>query len=211
MVDLAMLQVVRDLVAIFGVIAGFTYYVLTVRNAQRNQQHQLETRQTQFFTQFMERISTQEHLETLKEVLSWTWNDFDDFWEKYGEGNIDNWFKLMEACASYEHLGILLKEGMIDPMLIWHWGGMVRQLWDKFEPITMEYRRRYETPPKGMWWEWFEELVITLKETREIDIQSFDERLAQRKRRRGALGMPEYLLHPKPYPNLIQVSSILYG
>jgi hypothetical protein len=36
------LSVVRDLVAIFGVIAGFSYYVLTVRNAQRNQQHQLE-------------------------------------------------------------------------------------------------------------------------------------------------------------------------
>ena len=44
MVDLAMLQVVRDLVAIFGVIAGFVYYVLTVGNAQK-------TRRTQLFTQ----------------------------------------------------------------------------------------------------------------------------------------------------------------
>jgi hypothetical protein len=35
MVDLAMLQVVRDFVAIFGVIAGFSYYVLTVRNASK--------------------------------------------------------------------------------------------------------------------------------------------------------------------------------
>lgn len=38
MVDLTMLQVVRDLVAIFGVIAGFSYYVLTVRNAQRTRE-----------------------------------------------------------------------------------------------------------------------------------------------------------------------------
>jgi len=35
MVDLAMLQVVRDLVAIFGVIAGFSYYVMTVRNVNK--------------------------------------------------------------------------------------------------------------------------------------------------------------------------------
>jgi len=33
MVDLAMLQILRDLVAIFGVTAGFTYYVMMVRNS----------------------------------------------------------------------------------------------------------------------------------------------------------------------------------
>ena len=35
MVDPVTLQIVRDVVAIFGVIAGFSYYVLTVRNSQR--------------------------------------------------------------------------------------------------------------------------------------------------------------------------------
>ena len=30
------MRVIRDLVAIFGVIAGFTYYVLTVRNTQNS-------------------------------------------------------------------------------------------------------------------------------------------------------------------------------
>jgi sensor domain CHASE-containing protein len=32
------LSVIRDLVAIFGVIAGFSYYVLTVRANQKNQE-----------------------------------------------------------------------------------------------------------------------------------------------------------------------------
>ena len=48
------LDVIRDLVAIFGVIAGFSYYVMTVRINQKNQelmlkaqQQQLETRQAQ--------------------------------------------------------------------------------------------------------------------------------------------------------------------
>ncbi len=45
------LSVVRDLVAIFGVIAGFGYYVLTVRNKQENQRQQLETRQAQLYMQ----------------------------------------------------------------------------------------------------------------------------------------------------------------
>ena len=35
------LSVIRDLVAIFGVIAGFSYYVVTVRNQNRARQAQL--------------------------------------------------------------------------------------------------------------------------------------------------------------------------
>jgi len=55
MVDLLMLQVVRDLVAIFGVIAGFTYYVLTVRNAQK-------TRRALLFTQIYSDFTRPENL-----------------------------------------------------------------------------------------------------------------------------------------------------
>jgi len=32
MIDPVILQMVRDVVTIFGVVAGFTYYVLTMRN-----------------------------------------------------------------------------------------------------------------------------------------------------------------------------------
>jgi len=41
------ISVIRDFVAIFGVIAGFSYYVLTVRATRRNQDLQLDTRQAQ--------------------------------------------------------------------------------------------------------------------------------------------------------------------
>jgi hypothetical protein len=41
MVDLVMLQVMRDLVAIFGVIAGFSYYVMVVRNANKSRRTQV--------------------------------------------------------------------------------------------------------------------------------------------------------------------------
>ena len=41
MIDPVSLQMVRVVVAIFRVIAGFGYYVLTVRSKQRNQRLQL--------------------------------------------------------------------------------------------------------------------------------------------------------------------------
>jgi len=169
------------------------YYTMTLRNSQRAQQLQLETRQVQLFAQLNDKTSTPQYLNNLKEVLSWTWDDFDDFLEKYGmEKNPDDWFKLISVVVPLQHLGILLNEGLIDPMLLWHWRGPMPLFWDKFEPVVFEYRKRFESPPKGRLYEFIEDLNITMRETRETDIQNFDERLARRKRRREALGMPTY-------------------
>ena len=63
MVDPVTLQMVRDVVAIFGVIAGFTYYVLTVRSSQRTQRQQLETRQAQLFMQLYRLYDTKDFME----------------------------------------------------------------------------------------------------------------------------------------------------
>ena len=45
------LSVIRDLVAIFGVIAGLTYYMTTVRNQNR-------TRRAQLYMQIFNRLSS---------------------------------------------------------------------------------------------------------------------------------------------------------
>jgi hypothetical protein len=62
----------------------------------------------------MERTTSEQYMNNVNKVLSWTWNDFDDFWEKYGrEKNRDDWGRLMLVMAPMKHLGILLKEGMM--------------------------------------------------------------------------------------------------
>ena len=43
----------RDLIAIFGVVVGFTYYVMTVWNSQRMQKTRLNTRQARLFMQLL--------------------------------------------------------------------------------------------------------------------------------------------------------------
>ncbi len=55
--------------AIFGVIAGFTYYVLTVRNSQRMQQLQIETRKAQLYMQLFMRITSEEFLKKSIDLL----------------------------------------------------------------------------------------------------------------------------------------------
>jgi hypothetical protein len=85
MVDLAMLQVVRDLVAIFGVIAGLSYYVLTVRNSHRMQKMQLETRQAQLFMQIYSELSSKEFQHDYDNILANAeWDNYENFMQKYG-------------------------------------------------------------------------------------------------------------------------------
>jgi hypothetical protein len=72
MVDLALLQVVRDLVAVFGVIGGFTYYFITVRNQNKN-------RKAQLLMGLYETYRSPEFRTQWNRVIEQEWEDFDDF------------------------------------------------------------------------------------------------------------------------------------
>ena len=63
------------------------YYMMTLRNSQKAQQLQLETRQAQLFMQIYYTWSSSETINIRKELRTWTWTDYDDFIQKYGEAN----------------------------------------------------------------------------------------------------------------------------
>jgi len=78
MVDPTVLTMVRDIVAILGVIGGFTYYVMTVRSSQRNQtlslkaqEQALETRQAQLFMYIYDKWSSREYIKVRNEYSTW--------------------------------------------------------------------------------------------------------------------------------------------
>jgi len=115
------LSIIRDLVAIFGVIAGFSYYVLTVRNSQRmqeltlkSQEESTKARQTQLFMQIFQDINSEKSWETWLELVKCSYNDYDDFVHKYdSDVNPENWRKRMRFWYSYNAIGYLLKDGVI--------------------------------------------------------------------------------------------------
>jgi len=56
------------------------YYTLTLRNTQRTQQLQLETRQAQMFLTLYNRILDENFAQIQRDVQwVWEWNDFEDF------------------------------------------------------------------------------------------------------------------------------------
>ena len=79
------LSAVRDVVAIFGVIAGFTYYVSIVRNNQRNQKLALETRKLQIYTTYRQVFTHHDFMRRYVDVMyNQVWEDVDDYFQKYG-------------------------------------------------------------------------------------------------------------------------------
>ena len=145
MVDLG---VIRDLVAIFGVIAGFSYYVLTVRSNQRNQRQQLETRQAQLFMQLYQDLLSENNMRSLLDLLNMEWEDYDDFERKLGSDyNPDSFVKRTSIWFRMNGIGSLLRDGLMDPEKVFDLlGTWIIWLWMKWEPIIKEHRVRYYQP-----------------------------------------------------------------
>ena len=142
------LSTIRDLVAIFGVIAGFSYYVLTVRANQRNQKHQL-------FQAFMTAMTTPEVVRDWYTIYNLEWSEYDDFMEKYGwENNPDMWVKISFYWQRYNQFGHQIKIGAFDISQFYDAGtDGFALMWKKYEPIIFEMRRRVPSTPLifGQW------------------------------------------------------------
>jgi len=114
MVDLVMLQVMRDLVAIFGVIAGFSYYVMVVRNANKS-------RRTQVVLNLRSTLFNEEMNRNNIELLSMQWEDFEDFQRKYDSTvSPDKFSRRWKTWSNYEGMGYLLHEGIIDIDMVYN-------------------------------------------------------------------------------------------
>ena len=141
------LSTIRDVVTIVGVIAGFSYYVLSVWNQNR-------TRQAQLFMQIFDRLNAKESRKQLGEFIwVWEWTDFDDFWDKYGPvGNIDDWASFNSFNVYYEGIGVMIKRGLIDPTFVDDiMSGEIIRVWEKFEPVVIEWRKRQNWPQAFEW------------------------------------------------------------
>jgi hypothetical protein len=68
-------------------LAAF-YYINTLRNTRKNQELQLETRQTQLFMDIFKTWASKEFQRDLEQMrYTWEFDGFDDFFEKYGVEN----------------------------------------------------------------------------------------------------------------------------
>jgi hypothetical protein len=118
-----------------------------VRAAQRNQQHQLETRQAQLFSQYHLRFN--ENFDKYVDIITnWEYDDLDDFQRKYGQlENPEAYREMVKLTSFLEGLGVLVKRNLTSKELVSDlMSGFIVRFWEKFKPYTLELRTRYDWP-----------------------------------------------------------------
>ena len=146
MVDPPTVSMIRDTVAIFGVIAGFTYYVLTVQNTRKNQKQQLETRQAQLYTNIWNQsINNPNWMKNFLIVQGLEWKTQDEYFETcpLNDTSSENFMALWQVGMFFEGLSPIFKQGSFNldyffPSYYW----MLSTFWGKLEPIIVELRER---------------------------------------------------------------------
>jgi hypothetical protein len=131
------------------------YYALTLRKAEKDRQTTIDTRQAQLFMQIREKWDI-DMIRRRFEIMSWEWDDYHDFIEKYGpDTNPDAWSKLISMGQFFEGIGVLVKRGFIDPALVDDLlSGPIIQFWEKTEPFFVEMREVMKWPQAGEWLEY---------------------------------------------------------
>jgi hypothetical protein len=139
MVDLAEIQAAYYMVAATGVLVAAIYYIYNMRISQRNSKAALDTRQAQLLMQIYERVNNRDFTRDWAETnYFWKWNDHKDYWKKYGT-NLEECPKFQNIADTYEGIGVILENKLVDPKLIY---GLLRNnpilYWEKFSPIMKE-------------------------------------------------------------------------
>ncbi len=155
-----------------GLLVGIIYYLIIMRNSQRNQEltlkaqeQAIETRQAQFFMQSYRETATVE-LQTLAfNIMDWEWTDFADFREKYVEDR-SKYGEFVSFMLHMNGLGILLKENYIDSELLYKMdqdGNAPLMWWFKFESVIREMREQMNNPSIMKYFEYYVKEMIRLR------------------------------------------------
>jgi hypothetical protein len=143
--------------------------------ALKAQQQTLETRQSQLFMEVYKTDESNEFQTNWWEIFgNWEWKDLDDFLEKYGpySGNSIPYGKLMSIFSHYEGMSVLMKRGLLSPDLVYDLKyDSVIMFWDKFSPIVLWWRKRYNAPQMFGTIEW---LYSEMKRIRESKGHGYD-------------------------------------
>ena len=159
-------QTVSVVIAATSVVIVAVNLILTNRRAEDRRQLDLKTIQVKFILDLYNRFCEKDILTMYVEVFQlWKWEDFDDFYAKYGpEKNLDEFVKWVIVTTHLENMGLISYEKMVDIRFVANLiGSTIQGFWEKYEPILIEFRKRWNTPKVMPMTEYLYEQVKTLR------------------------------------------------
>jgi hypothetical protein len=176
MVELATLQAVSYIMGSLGVFVAAVYYIMNIKNNQRNQEiaHrnqelglkaqelQLETRQAQLFMQLYSIYDSKDFINDYTDVC-WRheYSDLDDWMKKYHpQKNPEAYASFMRLGRFYEGVGILVEKNLISlDLVVELMSEAIIFSWDRLKVYAYGQRELTNMPI----WEHFENLMTEVK------------------------------------------------
>ena len=141
MVSFQDVQTAYYLIAATGVLVAAIYYIQNMRNAERN-------RKTQLSTNITEKLGSKEFLKDFIELSNMDWRDPEAFAKKYDsslntETSNDSFAQRWHLWATYENLGYLMRNGLVDDEIVYNSQGVHPMIaWARCLPVLEYYRRK---------------------------------------------------------------------
>ena len=152
---MADLETLLTYLTLISVPIGVFYHIMTLANTRKNQDLQLETRQTQLFMQiYMRYLEPDLFSSNFFKLMSREWDDSQDYVNKYGVGgdvgaSSPDGADLNMLMTFYEGVAVLLNRKMIDMDLVYElMPTNVTALWGKYESLIKAFRASGGAPPK---------------------------------------------------------------
>jgi len=123
MVDITYQMVLSTLQTV-GLLVGIYYYIMSLRNQQKNQELTLksqdsatETRKIQIANDVIAKLSIPEFYPAWMDVVyRQPYTDFKDWLEKYGpHSNMDAYINFVYIAENYDMAGLVHRHGLVDP------------------------------------------------------------------------------------------------
>ena len=155
------LQTMLTYLTLISVPVGVFYHIMTLRNQSRNREAALLM---QIHSQWTGGIRR-----SWGEINRWEWEDYDDFRERYGD--LDSSDQLEVVGGYLEGIGVYVREGLLPLRLVaLFMATIVNRFHEKFGPIAVETRVRYNRPRVGIETEYlYNELMKYIEEHPELN------------------------------------------
>ncbi len=112
-------------------------------------------------------IMSKEFQRDSEEILhKWEWRDMDDYIEKYGN-HLNEHTTAAYIQRTYDGVGTLVRNGLVDSELVYDLTYvMVLEMWEKFAPLLIDLRRRFNAPQVYSDFEYLYDVLAGIREKR---------------------------------------------
>ena len=140
-------QTVGVLVTAASVTVAAIYYMITLRNNQRNLKTSLDTRQAQLLMNVYSKYTDPIYIQSYKQAIAnMNWSNPEDYVKKYPPMSPES-MAVELVFNYYEGIGVLVEEGLLDVELVAKlMSGHIIPLWEKYSPLILEARKQRGTP-----------------------------------------------------------------